>query len=107
MNAPECKVLIVTPIIKSALPNKIQNYGPIVILPTLSFALEDILSKFLMNKLIMRFNSTQHGFEPKKSLVTQTISSIAEVLAAVGSGSVTAAAYFDLVKPLTPFTTLG
>ena len=56
-----------------------------------------------MNKLITGFNSTEHGFVPKKSLFTQLTSYLEEILAAVDSGNNTVASYFDLFRDFDSF----
>ena len=97
---PEWNTWIVSPIPKSGLLNEIENHEPSFNLQPLSLAFQHTLRNFLVNKLIPGFIWTQLGFEPKKSLVTQPVVYIEEVLTAVDSGNFTAADSFDYAKVL-------
>ena len=95
---PESKNSILWPIHNSEPFHKTEIYAPIHIRQLLSLTPEHVRSKFFVIKLITRFSSAQHGFLPKKSLVTQPTASIKEVLAAFDSGSFTAPANFNFLE---------
>ena len=91
----------------SALLNNFENYEPHHSLPLLSVALKQLLSKFLVNKLVTRLNSAHHCLVRKKSLVTQFIAYNGETFIAVDTGNVTVTAYFGFNKALDVLPTLG
>ena len=96
--APKWEVSIVSSIQKLRLLIRFENCRPTHNLQPLSFAVDYLLCMFLVNKLTTGLNSAQQDFVAEKSLVTQFIADIEELIAAVVKGIFTAEAYIDFVR---------
>jgi hypothetical protein len=76
---PRWKVAHITPVHKKGKKCNFENYRPISLLPIFSKFFETFLYKILFNETKTILPTEQHGFDPKKSRVTNLLEFLHEL----------------------------
>ena len=67
------KLAHLVPIFKKGDKNNVENYRPISILSFLSKLFESVVSKYLVDSVLVKLIDQQHGFFPGRSIVTNLL----------------------------------
>lgn len=92
------KLSLISPIFKAGEKSNVENYRPIAVLPAPAKVFEQILHSCLWSHLSTFINPSQHGFIPKKSIITNLLTFNNFVLNAFEHGNQIDAVYTDFRK---------
>ena len=96
----ELKVAKVIPLFKKGNPQKVENYRPVSLLPSISKVIEKVMhmqiyEHFMQNSL---FYTSQYGFRPQHSTELATLELIDQVIKQMDDNKVPLNVYLDLSK---------
>ena len=94
------KTAVVTPIFKSGSKQDVKNYRPISVTSCVSRILERLVRRFIISFLTVNrvLNTTQHGFQSRKSTDTALLSFYDFVTKNVDQGYIVDAIFLDMAK---------